>query len=445
MRKHYLEESVWHATQNRIAYLFDNFQNVLVAFSGGKDSGVCLNLCYEYARAHERLDQLAIYHLDYEAQYQATTDYVSEVFNGYEGVRKFWLCLPFSAQCAVNMQQDHWTPWDTVHQKLWVRSMPDHPAVINENNVPWNFKKEQWDYDVQNDFCSWFAQENGSTAAVIGIRADESLSRLSAITSRRKVNRFENSDWIVSNPDCAGLANAYPIYDWRTDDIWIANGKNGWSYNRLYDLFWKAGLNIDQMRVASPFNDCAIQTLAVYKAVEPDTWAKLLGRVNGVNFAAIYGRTTAMGWKSVKLPPGHTWKSYLEFLLSTLPKDRADAYRKKFQTSIEFWKKRGGCLSAKTIEELAGQTVFEVGESTNYKTDKLPVRFPEYPDDLDVTDFRSVPTYKRMCMCILRNDHTCKTMGFSQTKKELELRKEMIKKYENIIGGNNDDITSVWN
>jgi predicted phosphoadenosine phosphosulfate sulfurtransferase len=48
--------------------------------------------------------------------------------------------------------------------------------------------------------------------------------------------------------------------------------------------------------------------------------------VNGVNFAGIYGGTTAMGWKSIKLPPGHTWKSYMEFLLSTLPEDTADNY-----------------------------------------------------------------------------------------------------------------------
>lgn len=444
MRKKYQPEDVWEASQRRIAYLFDNFKNVLIAFSGGKDSGVCLNLCYEYAKRNGRLNQLAIYHLDYEAQYQATTDYVLEVLNGYEGTRKFWLCLPISAQCAVNMSQDHWVPWDPDQQEIWVRPLPVHPGVITVENVEWDFKKEQWDYDVQTDFCEWFAQKNGSTAVVIGIRADESLSRLSAITSRRKVNRFEGSDWIVSNPNCKELVNAYPIYDWKTDDIWIANGKNSWSYNHLYDLFWKAGLSLDQMRVASPFNNCAIQALAVYKVVEPDTWAKLVGRVNGVNFAAIYGRTSAMGWKSVKLPQGYTWKSYLEFLLSTLPKDRAEAYRKKFQTSIDFWKKRGGCLSAKTIEELEGQTVFEVGDSTNYKTNKLPVRFPEYPDDLDVTDFLSVPTYKRMCICILRNDHICKTMGFSQTKKELELRKEMMKKYQNIIGGNNDDITCIW-
>ena len=33
------------------------------------------------------------------------------------------------------------------------------------------------------------------------------------------------------------IYNAYPIYDWKTQDIWIANGKFGWTYNHLYDLY----------------------------------------------------------------------------------------------------------------------------------------------------------------------------------------------------------------
>lgn len=65
-----------------------------------------------------------------------------------------------------------------------------------------------------------------------------------------------------------GVYNAYPIYDFTTEDVWVANGKNEWSYNKLYDLFWQAGLSIDEMRVASPFNDCAISSLRLYKAID---------------------------------------------------------------------------------------------------------------------------------------------------------------------------------
>lgn len=40
MSKTYLNKNVYESAQERLAYIFDNFDNVLVAFSGGKDSGV---------------------------------------------------------------------------------------------------------------------------------------------------------------------------------------------------------------------------------------------------------------------------------------------------------------------------------------------------------------------------------------------------------------------
>ena len=42
--KTYLDKNVYEAALERIAYCFQEFDNVLVAFSGGKDSGVLLNL-----------------------------------------------------------------------------------------------------------------------------------------------------------------------------------------------------------------------------------------------------------------------------------------------------------------------------------------------------------------------------------------------------------------
>ena len=120
------------------------------------------------------------------------------------------------------------------------------------------------------------------------------------------------------------------------------------------------------------------------------------------------------------------------FLLETLPREMADNYRAKLETSINFWRKKGGVLSKEAIEDLADAGVeFEVGEKTNYKTQKRPVRM-EYIDDIDSKDFSLIPTWKRLCITILKNDHVGKYMGFSQTKKESAKRKLALEKYKGL-------------
>ena len=83
--------------------------------------------------------------------------------------------------------------------------------------------------------------------------------------------------------------NAYPIFDWKTTDVWTANGKFRWDYNILYDLYYRAGVNLERQRVASPFIGEAIESLSLYRAIDPNTWGKMVGRVNGVNFTGMYG------------------------------------------------------------------------------------------------------------------------------------------------------------
>ena len=42
--KKYLEKNVYEALQDRLKFIFDNFDNIYVSFSGGKDSGLLLNM-----------------------------------------------------------------------------------------------------------------------------------------------------------------------------------------------------------------------------------------------------------------------------------------------------------------------------------------------------------------------------------------------------------------
>lgn len=420
--------NVYDAAMRRIGIMFENFDYVYVSFSGGKDSGLLLNMCLDYARKHGK--RLGVFHMDYECQYEMTTAYVEKMLSDNSDIIDIYhICVPFKVPTCTSMFQSFWRPWDKSMKNLWVRQMPGN--AMSEADFPF-YNKEMWDYDFQKKFSSFLKSKLGvnSICCMVGIRTQESLNRWRAIYSDKNIRKYSGYDWTLYFD---GVVNAYPLYDFNVEDVWIANAKNAYPYNKLYDLYYMAGVPVNAMRVASPFISEGQESLKLYRAIEPNTWGKMVSRVNGVNFTGIYGGTTAMGWKSITLPKGHSWKSYMYFLLSTLPEETRSNYLNKLNTSIRFWREKGGALSDETISKLTELGVdINVEEHSNYRTDKKPVRM-EYLDDVDIPEFREIPTFKRMCICIMKNDHFCKYMGFSQTKKEIERRNEIIEKYNSLL------------
>jgi predicted phosphoadenosine phosphosulfate sulfurtransferase len=436
MGKTYLTKNVYDALQERLITIFNEFDNISVSFSGGKDSGLLLNLVVKFMREHHITRKIGVFHQDFEAQYTETTNYVERTMTqNLDIITPYWVCMPMKCKTATSQYEQYWMPWDPDKQDIWVRDMPEHNSVINLDNHKFDFYKYgMLQEDLYAQFGSWYhrheCSSHGKTISLIGIRAQESLNRWRAVTDSDK-GMYNDLKWTTKTTD--NVYSGYPLYDWTADDVWIANAKFKFDYNKLYDLFYHAGLTVHQMRVASPFNDWAIGSLKVYRAIEPNVWGKMIGRVNGANFSSIYGGTHALAWKHIKLPQGHTWKSYVEFLLKTLPEETRKTYEEKFKTSIEFWHNRGGVLSDQTVAELQQLGIdIQIKGKTKYDTDKNAVTFSEYPDDVDVKEFQTVPSYKRMCICILKNDHLCKYMGFSQTKVETERRRAAIEKYRNL-------------
>lgn len=432
--KVYLDKDVYTATQERLKFAFENFDNIYVSFSGGKDSGLVLNLALDYKRRHNIKKKIGVFHQDFEAQYEMTTEYVTRMFEeNIDDIEPYWVCLPMGSRCAVSNYQMYWYPWDPDCKEAWVRPMPDKPYVINLENNPCEFYKYKMiQEELYAEFGKWYAKHHeGTTVCLLGIRADESLNRFRAYANRSK-NIVKGNQWTTKMGK--NFYNAYPIYDWSTKDVWVANARFDFDYNGIYDLYYKAGLSINQMRVASPYHECAKDSLNLYRVLEPVTWAKVVGRVQGANFGAIYGNTRALGCGKIKLPEGHTWRSYVKFLLATLPDEIRQNYIKKFTTSIRFWWKKGGVVSDEAIKELeACNYRIKPNGKSNYKSTKDQVRFLGTPDNTD--DIKStidIPSWKRMAICILKNDHLCKYMGFAETKRQKERQKELMEKYRNL-------------
>lgn len=316
-----------------------------------------------------------------------------------------------------------------------MRPMPQHPYVIHLQNNPittYHYRMRQ--EELSKQFGRWYrlAHGNQKTVCLLGVRADESMQRYSSIINKKY--GYMNTCWISKLFKDVWCAS--PLYDWSPADVWHANYQFGYDYNRLYDLYYMAGLKPEQMRVASPFNDYAKESLNLYRIIDPKIWVKLIGRVRGANFTAMYGKTKAMGYRNITLPEGQTWESYTRFLLSTLPIQLRQNYIQKFQTSMQFWHNVGGGLEEKTIQELEehGYNIRRNGIS-NYTVMKnsrviFLGKIPDHTDDIKTT--KDIPSWKRMCLCILKNDHTCRSMGFGLSREQRRNVDVLKQKYEKV-------------
>lgn len=378
-RKVGLGVDVLTAARERIAWTFDTFERVYVSFSGGKDSTVMLHLAMDEAKKRAR--KVGLLFVDLEAQYRLTIEHVAECYDLYRDVvEPHWIALPLILRNAVSQYTPRWTCWDPDARDLWVRD-PHPQSIKNAAAYPW-FRHEMEFEELVPAFGQHFAGGK-STACLVGIRADESLNRFRTLIAEK--TRFEGRSWTTF---CGGpLWNVYPIYDWRTEDLWTYHARMALPYNKLYDRMHLAGLTPHQMRICQPYGDDQRKGLWLYQIIEPETWGKVVARVNGANGGALYARERGniTGVSKIKKPPGHTWESFAELLLASMPTHTAEHYRNKIAVFVKWYEDRG---------------------------------YPGgIPDDGQMND-RNAPSWTRICKALLRNDYWCKGLSFTQTKSE---------------------------
>jgi predicted phosphoadenosine phosphosulfate sulfurtransferase len=428
----YLETNVYDESVSRIRYILDNFKRVYVSFSGGKDSGVMLNLMVQELRKNYPGRKIGLMTLDNEANYGLSLEFMHQMMKeNLDVLEIYWCCLPITLPCTVSSYEIDWQCWGVNDKHRWIRPMPTDDYIVNIDNHKFPFFYENMGYqEFWDEFGEWYSQGE-DCACLIGIRTQESLNRWRAIVNENKQTHGGNL-WTKKNT--AHTYNCYPIYDWRTEDIWTANARFEWNYNKLYDIFWKAGLTIAKMRVASPFMSESKSSLNLYRVIDPHVWATLCARVNGANFVATYGKQ--LNYHTFKLPKGHTWKSFVKFLLDTLPNKSTVNFKERFIQSIKYWGRVGRGLPEKIINELREHGIpFKLnGNTAHGRKDKQRVVIQSFPDHLDMLSCHNsdVASWKRFAITILKNDHTCKYLGLAPTKEQLDRMKYIKKKYSKI-------------
>lgn len=223
------------------------------------------------------------------------------------------------------------------------------------------------------------------------------MNRFRTIASKTK-EKYKDLQYTTKITE--DLYNAYPIYDWKTEDIWKYHSLfPDKPFNKVYEQMNKAGVKLSQMRLCQPYGDDQRRGLWLYHLIEPETWYKLIVRVNGVNSGSLYINETGNinGYNKISKPDNHTWESFCKLLLRTMPKITRDHYIERFIKFISGWKRRG--------------------------YNKIPDEAP-----LELENKYWAPSWRRMCKVLLRNDYWCKGLGMTQPKssaygKFLEIKK----------------------
>lgn len=285
MGKKYLDKNVLEAALERLQIMFENFDNIYFSVSGGKDSSVMVQLANKVAKQmNKKFDVLFI---DLEAQYSHTIQHIQEL-KQLSQIRDFYhITLPIALRNAVSVLQPKWICWEKESEHLWVRDMPSDS--ININNCPFSwFKKGEEFEEFTIQFANWYQKKyQESIACGIGIRTDESINRFRTIAYQAKKITFKDYNWTTRlklNEKHIDVYNFYPLYDWKTEDIWGAVSQLDLKFNYIYELMYKNGLGIHEQRLCQPYGDDQKNGLNQFKALEYETWTKVLNRVNRCKF-----------------------------------------------------------------------------------------------------------------------------------------------------------------
>lgn len=327
IRQVYTNKSVVEAAEERIRYVFDEFENIIVSISGGKDSTVLCWMALQEARRRNR--KIGIFFLDEEVVYASTIEQVTWLMNLYpENTIPLWFQFPFKLTNSTSLEEGQLICWEPGKHKIWMR--PKVPYSIQ--HIPWD-KSKQTIRDKNKGFGFYdvldnFQASRPNTAFLVGLRATESMNRFRAVA---KNPGYKDCYWCTNIKRAEGSASFYPLYDWIFSDIWRFIYDNKIRYSRIYDYQWKKGMSQNEIRVSSLIHEKSFKALVELPEFEPKTYDKLLKRVKGIQVGQLYGKDPKL-LRARKLPKGYkTWMEYRDFLLDTYPDEsKKDIFIRRF-------------------------------------------------------------------------------------------------------------------
>lgn len=343
--KFYKDTNVLDEAKARINRIFDEFDNVVVGFSGGKDSTCVLNLTLQIAKERNRLPQKVMF-VDQEAEWQFTIDYVKDIMYR-DDVEPFWIQVPFKITNSTSSTSDHLEAWG--EGQKWMRDKD--PISIKMNTYMTGKNSSHLD-EFYKFFPNFFKHQfpNIKSAYLAGVRAEESPTRAMALTNGVT---YKDITWGKTLNKQEGHYTFYPLYDWSYSDVWKAIHEHSWQYCKVYDYMYQHGHAIQDMRVSNLHHETAIKQLFFLQEIESDTYNKLTERLQGVSTASRLGEDDFF----VKELPYMflDWKEYRDFLVTKLlPETSIPLFKEQF---IKLDKKYGTMRNIDKFHKVCVQSI----------------------------------------------------------------------------------------
>jgi predicted phosphoadenosine phosphosulfate sulfurtransferase len=293
-----VDTDVFSAGLDRMRHVYSTYDQVIVSYSGGKDSTVVLELAIMVAREQGKLPVNALF-FDEEVILPETEDMVMGTMARPE-VNLKWVCGQVGYWDASSNEEPHWTTWDPAKRGVWVREPPEFAVWMG-----------QMKYPAPGDaIARLWGPEYGKVAEVLGLRGYESRPRMYGLIS--------SGSYLAKGP-APHVDKARPIYDWRDTDVWLAIHQYGWDYNQAYDRMYQLGRSMKELRIAVPTSIEAMNHWQDWMVMHPEWWGRVRRRFPNIHSLAMFNHDLHRPVRK----SGETWQQATSrYLDANLVQDR---------------------------------------------------------------------------------------------------------------------------
>ena len=298
MSRLFLGRDVFSAAYDRLHAVYAAGHRVVVSFSSGKDSTICLELAIMAARDTGRLP-VEVVVVDEEILFPGSYEFCERVAQRPEvALRHLVLCQPGSN--IFNREAPYWWVMDPLlDPEEWVRKPPSYAELPEDKTLYLKINPTRYPVEHAKPGEAWDPSPNAKQrlVSVVGIRTQESRNRLMGIAA---------SGGHMTKSDSVGTHACRPIYDWTDDDVWKFIAELKCDYNTAYNTMYAMGVPKKNLRIGPiAMNAGCVRLLQMSYRAWPQWFDRVAKRLPGIRTGAMFGKRTCSPFRRY----GETWEA----------------------------------------------------------------------------------------------------------------------------------------